>query len=220
MLYYSYMLASLFEECLCASKAVRSITQALVLLYFIALPRTYGQELAETKAANNEQNNTQGERVVLPKAFAGIALQDTRKSVLEKLSDHALFFSPDEPDLTLLPATKEQIIEVTGKRFVKKALFQFNSKLQLQVITLYLDTKVVDYFSIYSTHEKKYGRAQKISPVLAQWQEEDVMILLEKPLQIKYVYTADAAEPQDAEPIGQQKVQTRIEERNEFLSLF
>lgn len=211
----------LFDMSTSMVKAVFFCCTVFVLVLFIQLPCAYGQVIAKDNTQDlHQENNKRTENMVFPQGFAGIALQDTRESVLKKLENHTFFHSPDEPNITLLPSTREQIIEVVGKRFIRKALFQFNSTLKLVVITLYIDTDVVDYFSVYMTHEKKYGRAQEISPAFAMWQGGNVIILLEKPLQVKYMYTEDAVQNLHTSPIGEQKAKVRAQERDEFLSFF
>ncbi len=189
------------------------------LLLLLSLSYVYSQVIEKDSMKNPPRNNEGIEHSSLPQGFSDIVLQDTKESVLKKLDNHMFFYKPDEADVTLLPSTKDQIIEIVGKRFIKKALLQFDSTLKLVVITLYLDTNVVDYFSIYTTHEKKYGRAKEISPAFATWEGNNVILLLEKPLQVKYIYVENIASS-GAIPTGKQKSETRSQERDEFLSFF
>jgi hypothetical protein len=121
-----------------------------------------------------------------PNSFQGYSLGmgiDEVKSLL--LKDGLLDYSGD-PDVTLLPARKESLIDVQGPSYIKRASFQFVED-KLYVMVFHLDTTKLDYYSIFTSMSEKYGPPTALSPQESAWENESLRVSIERPLSVKYL---------------------------------
>jgi hypothetical protein len=127
----------------------------------------------------------------LPKAYHKYTLGMDAAALVDTLKADTAEFMYQEPDITLSQKGKiyegsNESVEVAGRDFVSKAVFQLYDG-ALSVITLTLNTTLIDYYSVYQTWVKKYGQPQSLSPREAVWQDAAVRISLERPLTLKYI---------------------------------
>lgn len=117
----------------------------------------------------------------------GMSLEQTKNELLKapELGYHG------GRDVSFLPGNEKVLIETDaetgyGSSYYKRCFFQFYDD-SLYIITLNLNTKKIDYYSVFTTFQKKYGEPNLIDPQKATWKNDDVTIIIEKPLTIKYI---------------------------------
>lgn len=121
----------------------------------------------------------------LPKGYSsvelGMNLEQTKQTLLKQPS----FGYRGERDVSLLPGLDNHLIETNGSGFLSDCWFQFYND-SLYVISINLNPAQMDYYSVFTTLCKKYGDPQLLNPEKAQWEDENVIMALEKPLCLKY----------------------------------
>jgi len=122
----------------------------------------------------------------LPAGFSSVELGMGVDSVKERLRSDPNFNYRGDPDVTLTPDREQQLIEVEGSFFVERAFFQFEDE-ELYIIILQLNRSRLDYFTMYTELEGKYGQPAVFEPSQVVWESEAVRMTLEKPLTVKYV---------------------------------
>ena len=164
-------------------------------------------------------------RVPLADGFFNVSLGFTFDEVVETLKKESLLQILEEPEIFVVPEKKQRILRAegviddsTGYQFIKEAYFQFNEDDVLIILTISLNTKIVDYFTIFDIHDKKYGSASSIDPNKAQWNSEDITLVIERPLTIKYIMNSFIN--LELRQNGNIYQQNREKYREEFLSLF
>ena len=122
----------------------------------------------------------------LPRGFRSIELGLPVEEVQRLLVEDMNFNYRGDPDVSLLPATGNQIIEVSGYTFIERAWFQFQEG-SLFSITLRLNPSVLDHYGMYTTLVERYGEPDLLSPRIMLWQSDAVRMSLERPLTVKYI---------------------------------
>lgn len=117
----------------------------------------------------------------------GMSLDET-KTELIKDSD---FGYHGDRDVSLLPNSNKHLIETDadqglGSNFLTNCYFQFNEE-KLYIITINMNTKRVDYYSVFTTLKEKYGEPNEVTPQYATWKNENYTMTLEKPCALKYI---------------------------------
>ena len=54
-------------------------------------------------------------------------------------------------------------------------------------MTINFNRNKIDYYSIFRTLSEKYGEPNSLDPQKSVWKDNDVTVILEKPLSIKYI---------------------------------
>ncbi len=142
--------------------------------------------------------------VALPFGFTNIYLGITFEEATKAISANRYFQAFEEPDIYTVPQGVDRVILVYGSldtrtdyQFIREGYFQFNENDELISINLYLNTDVLDYFTLYQLHEQKYGTPEMLNPQKAEWINADVTISLEKPLTVKYLKNLEAQEVEE-----------------------
>lgn len=154
----------------------------------------------------------------LPAGYGSIKLGMSVDEVKNELKKNSDFGYRGDRDVSLSPQTKQVLIETDSTRnpysFFGRCWFQFVDE-KLFSITLNLNPKKLDHFSVFSTLTGKYGNPDKISPQFSQWKDDDVMMSLERPLTLKYIDARAFNKMQD-----ESGVQKTVEEKSveDFLS--
>jgi hypothetical protein len=141
-----------------------------------------GSAAAATEEAGTEPESDGG----LPREFHGIGLGmdlTDLKAVLEK---NGLFDFRGDRDVSYLPSKAENLVETTGRSFVRRAFFQLRED-ALFIMGYMMNTALVDHYSIYTTFVKKYGEPVSLNPHEAVWENEDTRVSIERPLTVKYI---------------------------------
>jgi len=147
----------------------------------------------------------------LPRGFRGITLGMDLDQVKQALSADPLFGYRGDPDVSLLPQSRQYLIESAGASYVRRAYFQFADRKLLTMI-LVLDTEKLDHFSLFSALSAKYGPPESLSPQESVWQTDSVRLSLERPLTVKYIdramfasLVASGGAPSDLEGLSREK---------------
>lgn len=126
------------------------------------------------------------QNITLPEGYRSIIIGSTIDVVKEQLESDGYFNYRGDPDVSMLLADNQTLIECNGIKHIDRAFFQFyNGK--LYTITLILDRQEVDYHSVFSHFSEKYGKHNSLSPERVVWENSDIRITIEKPLTIKYI---------------------------------
>ncbi|QEN03245.1 hypothetical protein EW093_00505 [Thiospirochaeta perfilievii] len=118
--------------------------------------------------------------------------------------------------MSMLLTDNRSIIESKGSVYIDNGYFQFYKDV-LYTITLILDTKKIDYHTIYTTFTDKYGKHTSLNPKVVTWQDDRVKITLEKPLTIKYVSLVEFNEILESDTT-EKAIQERL--REDFINEF
>lgn len=118
-----------------------------------------------------------------PWGFGGIYLKASMESV-ESLLDSSAFFVYNSQRVSWLPFSP--LISADGRGFIKKGYFQFVED-QLYSITLIMDEGKIDYFTLFTQFNEKYGNYTLLSPSNVKWVGLQSELTLEKPLTVKYL---------------------------------
>ena len=134
----------------------------------------------EIKSTDYQPDNTN-----LPTGYStvklGMSLEDVKTALLRDPD----FGYRGERDVSLLPGENRQLIETNGADFLGNCWFQFHEN-SLYIISINVNPDFMDYYSIFSTLCKKYGNPNYLDPEKATWENESVILSLEKPLCLKY----------------------------------
>lgn len=122
----------------------------------------------------------------LPRGYGDIELGMSLETVKDLLGLSPDFNYRGEPDVTMRPLDKQELIDCEGVLFIDRAFFQFEDE-KLYLIIMMMDQEYIDHFSIYSAFLKKYGEPAFLNPSKANWENDDIIISLERPLSIKYM---------------------------------
>ena len=148
--------------------------------------------------------------------YRGITLGMSRPEVEELLRSDTRFSYRGEASLSLLDRPRAALIDAGGSLFIQRGLFQFEDG-SLSAITLELNADTVDWYSVYTALEAKYGTPSDIDPQLARWDDGATRLTLERPLTVKYL---DAAVFQSALEDQKQRSGWREQARENFLDDF
>ena len=127
----------------------------------------------------------------LPLGYGGITLGmtlDETKSALIKNSD---FGYHGDRDVSLMPDPNQTLIETDaesghGSPFLADCMFQFYAD-KLYIITINVNTKKMDYYSMFKHFSEKYGNPLTLDPQRSTWKNDTTTIILEKPLSVRYI---------------------------------
>jgi len=122
----------------------------------------------------------------LPFGYGEIELGMELEAVQDLLMSNPNFSYRGEPDVSMLPQDKQKLIDCDGVHFVDRAFFQFEDE-KLYLIIIIMDQEFIDHFSIYTSFLEKYGQPSFLNPSKANWEDEKVIISLERPLSLKYM---------------------------------
>jgi len=117
----------------------------------------------------------------------GMSVDDTK---IELIKDPDFGYYGDR-DVSLIPGSEQILIETDSTRkykdsYLTRCWFQFYDDV-LYTMTLNINTNKIDYYSMFTTLSNKYGNPDSLDPQKAVWADEEVTVILEKPLSIKYI---------------------------------
>ena len=156
---------------------IHSQKKLALLLMFMLSFFAFSQEI---KSTDYQPDNTN-----LPTGYStvklGMSLEDVKTALLRDPD----FGYRGERDVSLLPGENRHLIETRGADFLGNCWFQFHEN-ALYIISINVNPDFMDYYSIFSTLCKKYGNPNYLDPEKATWEDESVILSLEKPLCLKY----------------------------------
>lgn len=169
-----------------------------------------------TAGVSGQQENADLERPAVPRGFGDLLLGLSLEEARSRLQGNTNFMYRGAPDVSLRPFDQERSIESEGRGFMERGAFLFEDD-YLYIITLFLDSDRLDYFTIYRTLQSEYGDPDELSPDAAIWEDEATRMSLERPLTVKYVdlqrFRAQIEE-------GQMEESVRAQMREIFLEQF
>ncbi|MDX9800016.1 MAG: hypothetical protein RBT69_01620 [Spirochaetia bacterium] len=144
--------------------------------------------LLGTEDGKNSENTSTDDKTSenLPAGYMNITLGMSLEEVKKALSDNSYFDYRGDPDVSMLASPNQQLIESSGYSFIEKGYFQFNNKI-LFIMTLVFNRERLDFYTMHMLLEEKYGKADRLDPKGAYWENSSVALSLEKPLSIKYM---------------------------------
>jgi hypothetical protein len=116
------------------------------------------------------------------KIVLGMSMEDAKKEI----SADGNFNYRGDQDLSILRRPNESLIECRGYDFIDMAFFQFKDD-KLYSITILFNPELLDHFSLFITLSNKYGNPDNLNPEKSIWESENNSLVLERPLQIKYL---------------------------------
>jgi hypothetical protein len=123
---------------------------------------------------------------VPPRSFRGFSLGMNLDALKDALQKDELFSFRGDSDVSFLPQSEQNLVESAGTSFIKHASFQLRSG-AVFVMTLNLNTQLVDYYSVFTSFTEKYGNPREMDPKQAIWESEDIRVSIERPLTVKYI---------------------------------
>ena len=152
----------------------------------------------------------------IPRSYHGIKLGMAPDKVKKLLLEDSWFSYRGEADVSLLERPRASLIDAGGSLFISRGLFQFEND-ALSAIILELNPETIDWFTVYSTLEERYGTPVDLNPQRVWWEDKNTRLALERPLTVKYldlgVFEAAEAERSD-------RAAWRENAREEFLDEF
>jgi hypothetical protein len=122
----------------------------------------------------------------VPRAYRGFSLGMNLADLKAALTADSDFLFRGDRDVSFLPRSGENLIECAGRGFIVRSFFQLRDE-QVFIITLTLNTNLVDHYSVYQSFVTKYGEPDTLSPAKSVWEDDAVIVSIEKPLTIKYI---------------------------------
>ncbi len=127
----------------------------------------------------------------LPRGYHDITLGMTLDQTKDALLKDSAFGYHGDRDVSLVPGTSKTLIETDsesghGSTFLTRCYFQFYDD-SLFLITININTKKMDYYSVFKKLSEKYGEPDSLDPKSATWKTENTTMSLEKPLTLKYI---------------------------------
>ena len=165
---------------------------------------------AAENSGQNDPNKKWPEK--LPFGYGDIKLGMTVDEVKEALLKNREFGYRGDRDVSFSPMDNQVLIEtdatLAGFSYFDRCWFQFADG-KLYIITINLNKEKIDHYSVFTALCSKYGGPNQINPRKSQWQDDDVMMSLERPLALKYIDAKVFADRQN-----QAKVQKTYGEQN------
>ena len=121
-----------------------------------------------------------------PRQFRSLTLGMALDELKSALMSDTLFNFRGDRDVSFLPVREETLIETTGFSYVRRAYFQL-SEGAVYIMSLSLDTRLMDHYSVFNSFIRKYGEPLALSPGEAVWESEDTRVSIERPLTVKYI---------------------------------
>lgn len=127
----------------------------------------------------------------LPQGYKGIVLGMDLDTTKDALIQNPEFGYNGDRDVSLIPGDNKVLIETDatkalGSIFLTQCWFQFYEG-KLYIITINMNTEKMDYYTMFTTLCNKYGQPKTLDPSKASWENDDVIMILEKPLSLKYI---------------------------------
>lgn len=127
----------------------------------------------------------------LPDGYGDVHLGMSLKEAKEQLLKNPDFGYSGDRDVSLLPGDARILIETNatggrGSSYLTQCWFQFYNE-QLYIITININPEKTDYYSMFTTLCNKYGQPDFLDPEKAIWSGQEITMMLEKPLSVKYI---------------------------------
>jgi hypothetical protein len=191
---------------------------AFICVFSLFSAGIYAQESRSSaqQTGNSGGSGAEDEQKPLPRQFREISLGMGLDNLKEALRKDKLFNFRGDRDVSFLPAKEESLVETTGSSFVRRAFFQLREG-ELFIMSFTLDTGLMDHYSMFTNLVDKYGQPSFLDPKEALWETDETLIILERPLTIKYIDKKVFTDIISESTLIQSR---RVKERQEFLDEF
>ncbi|MCK5250230.1 MAG: hypothetical protein KAJ98_09725 [Spirochaetaceae bacterium] len=179
------------------------------LVILISLTLTLVQTVG-AQTGDNESGKS------ISRTYRGISLGMSPDAVKDLLSQDSWFNYRGEADVSLLERPRGSLIDAGGSLFISRGLFQFEEE-ALSAIMLELNPETIDWFTVYTTLEERYGTPVDLNPSKAWWEDGSTRLALERPLTVKYL---DLGVFEAAQAAESDRIAWREQAREEFLDEF
>jgi len=142
--------------------------------------------ISPTKIAPQALDMNDQDRIDISRTYRSFSLGMSSNEVKDDLEQDNWFNYRGDPDVSLLQRPRASVIDTEGFLFISRALFQFEED-SLIVIALELNPQRLDWYTVYSTLEDKYGTPSDLSPSKIIWEDTYTRLTMEKPLTVKYL---------------------------------
>ncbi len=162
-----------------------------VLLLFLSVFTAAGQDAARDTGPEPSAGPTDGADDAdgfepLAKGFNNILLGMGMEAVKEELKKDPNFRFRGDPDVSMMRTPNTSLIECRGYYYVDRASFQFIDD-SLYTITIILEPKKMGHYAMFTALTEKYGEPDSLSPQKSIWEDDELIISLERPLRVKYM---------------------------------
>lgn len=172
---------------LCLRILAAALLWALVALAPLAAQSDAAQNDADqSDAARNDAAAGGGEAEALARGFNNILLGMGMERVKEELESDPNFHFRGDPDVSMMRSPNTSLIETRGYYYIDRASFQFIED-ALYTITIILNTNRIGHYAMFTSLIEKYGEPDSLSPQKTVWEDEKMIITLERPLRVKYM---------------------------------
>jgi hypothetical protein len=169
----------------------------ILLLFFTGFPaaaqdstqdqtQDTGQEAAAGPPSPSSGEDGKGDFEPLAKGFNNILLGMGMEAVKEELKRDPNFRFRGDPDVSMMRTPNTSLIECRGYYYVERASFQFIDD-SLYTITIILEAKKMGHYAMFTALSEKYGEPDSLSPEKSIWENDELIISLERPLRVKYM---------------------------------
>ncbi|MBN1648350.1 MAG: hypothetical protein JW874_09970 [Spirochaetales bacterium] len=122
----------------------------------------------------------------VPDGFDGIELGLSMDEVKKRLKENDNFSYTGDPDVSLQDRPNETALDVEGLGYVYRGIFQFYED-SLYIIMIMINPDRMDHYSMFTHLSGKYGPPQIFSPSRSVWERDGTMMVLERPLTVRYM---------------------------------
>lgn len=126
----------------------------------------------------------------LPDGYSKVKLGMSLDDLKDTLKKDYQFGYRGDRDVSLSPHDGQVLIETDASyepfSFLDRCYFQFADE-KLYIITVNLRKSKMDYYSVLKKLCEKYGNPTQLNPQKAVWEDENVIMSIERPLALKYV---------------------------------
>ncbi len=175
------------------ASAAHGAAALLPLLFFslFSISGLFGQtaELPQAGQEPGKQPEQPEQAQELSRGFNNILLGMNMEEVKEELFADPNFNFRGDPDVSMMRTPNTSLIECRGYYYIDRASFQFIDD-SLFTITIILDPKRIGHYAMFTSLTDTYGEPASLSPEKSRWENEEIIISLERPLRVKYMAKA------------------------------
>lgn len=118
--------------------------------------------------------------------FMSINIGMLRQQALEAAEKNEMIEVPKNRDVEFFPVEDRKILTLSIKPEVPYIYLQFYND-KLYAITVIFDERYIDFYTLSSSLQDKYGKHSELNPVWREWKVDEIIIKVEKPAVVKYI---------------------------------
>jgi hypothetical protein len=123
----------------------------------------------------------------LSNGYKDIKLGMTKNQVIDTIKKSSEFRQKNDEVLSIRLEPDTEILTYEGLGYISVGYFHFNKDKLFQIFLKFNENKL-GYYLLLKDNTDKFGKPSKLDPKSAVWQNKEVMIVIEKPCTIKYLY--------------------------------